>query len=106
MAIKKQIRIGILIKEFDALKNWELRIIDGILNDPSLNLVLLVNDGRKTEGRKNNFFTKLKKILNSKNTIGRILLTIQKKIESLICSLKQPLFSSVIEMEKAHFFIN
>lgn len=84
MAIKKQIRIGILIKEFDALKNWELRIIDGILNDPSLNLVLLVNDGRKTEGRKNNFFTKLKKILNSKNTIGRILLTIQKKIESLI----------------------
>jgi hypothetical protein len=39
-------RIGILIKDFAQLSNWELRIIDNIKNDFSLELSLLIKNGR------------------------------------------------------------
>ncbi len=39
-------RIGILIREFNKLQNWELRIIERIKNDPKLELTLLIKDGR------------------------------------------------------------
>lgn len=43
------LRIGILIKKFDQLQNWELRIIANIKKDPDLELVLLIKDGRIKE---------------------------------------------------------
>ena len=39
-------KIGILLKDLNALENWELRIIEEIMNTPNLALGLLVLDGR------------------------------------------------------------
>lgn len=36
------LKIGILIRDFESLENWELRIIEGIKNDPDLELTLLI----------------------------------------------------------------
>ena len=40
-------KIGILIKDFEMLENWELGIINEIIKDPTLELALLIQDGRK-----------------------------------------------------------
>ena len=44
-----KLRIGILIKKFNQLQNWELRIIANIKKDPDIELVLLIRDGRIKE---------------------------------------------------------
>ena len=75
-------RIGILIKDFELLGNWELTIIDKIIKDPSLELVLLIKDGRKSNDNPNNLNAKLKRLLKSRNVIGTILFKLQLKIES------------------------
>ena len=43
-----KIRIGIMIRDFESLENWELRIIEAVKNDPNLELALLMRDGRST----------------------------------------------------------
>ncbi|MFS4491340.1 hypothetical protein [Maribacter sp. 2308TA10-17] len=75
-------RIGILIKEFEALANWELRIVEGILKDPSLEIALLIQDGREGEDSPNTFKNRLKKLIKSKNILGTLLFAFQRKIES------------------------
>lgn len=72
------IRIGILIKEFGALRNWELRIINTILNDPSLELTLLIQDGREESS------SPMKRLLSSKNIIGSLMFFVQRKIEGVL----------------------
>ncbi len=42
-------KIGVLIRDFEILENWELRIIESIKNDPNLELSLLIKDGRPKE---------------------------------------------------------
>ncbi len=64
-------KIGILIQDFEKLDNWELRIIDEIKNNPSLELSLLIKDGRNEV-----------KVPKKKNVIGRILFRKQRKIEA------------------------
>jgi hypothetical protein len=73
-----KIRIGILIKEFGALRNWELRIINEILNDPSLELALLIQDGREKNS------SSLNRLLNKKNIIGSMMFFFQTKIEGVL----------------------
>ena len=63
-------RIGILIKDFAQLSNWELRIIDNIKNDSSLELSLLIKDGRSLKGR-----------FPFKTIISKVIFKIQKYIE-------------------------
>ena len=46
-----KLRIGILIREFKTLQNWELRIIENIKNDLNLELVILIKDGRENNDR-------------------------------------------------------
>lgn len=46
-------RIGILINKISLLENWELRIVEGIRNDPDLELVLLIKDGGITDKKEN-----------------------------------------------------
>jgi hypothetical protein len=74
-------KIGILIRDFDALRNWELRIIEGIRKSPALELNLLIKDGRQDI---NTGQSKLRRALKSKNFLGKIVFTLQTKIESLI----------------------
>lgn len=79
-------RIGILIREFNSLRNWELRIIDKIRKSPDLELVLLVKDGR-TEVQ--SFKSKLRRAWKAGNLIGKLLFVFQSKIESRIFKEKQ-----------------
>ena len=51
-------RIGIFIKEFERLENWELRVIDGIRKNPKFELRLLIQDIRFSgKNGKNEIYT-------------------------------------------------
>lgn len=76
-------KIGILIKNFEELSNWELRIINGIIQDSSLELALLIQDGRLGEDNPKTFKNKLKRLFKTRNIIGKILFSIQCKIERI-----------------------
>lgn len=75
-------KIGVLIRNFNDLRNWELRIIEGIIRDDSLELSLLIKDGRKD--KPNTFIKRLNRLFKSKNIIGGLMFTLQKKIESFL----------------------
>ncbi len=68
-------KIGFLIKSFDALANWELRIIDRIRRDPDMEIALLVQDGRPSDDGL------IAKLTQSKNLAGRIALSAQTALE-------------------------
>lgn len=74
-------RIGILIREFDSLRNWELRIIDQIRSNPDLDLVLLIKDGR-TEVQTAR--SKFRRAWKAGNLLGKLLFVFQSRVESLI----------------------
>ncbi len=65
------LKIGILIRAFDTLENWELRIIENIKKDPNLTLALLIKDGR---ARKEN-------IKSNYNSLNEVILKKQISIE-------------------------
>lgn len=77
-------RIGILIQEFEVLSNWELRIINEILKDPSLELALLIQDGREGNNSTKTLKSRLNRLLKSKNIFGKILFSLQTKIENFL----------------------
>ena len=64
------------------LDNWELRILHKIKNDTSLELTLLIKDGRKQTGESTG--DRLRKLMRSGNVIGKILFKAQTVIESKI----------------------
>ncbi len=80
-----QIKIGVLIREFDKLSNWELRTIDRVIKDPSLELALLIQDGRKGNDA-NPVKSKrgLKSLFGLGSLFGRLLLQLQAKVETKI----------------------
>lgn len=71
-----------MIKGFADLSNWELRVIQGIINDPQLKLALFIKDGRtkNTESFKERFT----KFISAKNSIGQLVLNLQVLIERKI----------------------
>lgn len=75
-------KIGILIKDFKKLKNWELRIIDEILKNPKHEISLLIQDGRKGKSDQKSLKNRIKRIFQSRNVIGRLLFKLQTIIES------------------------
>lgn len=81
-------KIGILIKEFEALSNWELRIIKEIINNSSLELALLIQDGREGNNNPKTLKNKLKRLFKSKNIVGKILFNFHEKIENKIFTEK------------------
>ena len=74
-------KIGILIKNFKLLGNWELRIIDEIIKSPHLELVLLIQDGRKGYDSPKSLKAKLRRLFKSRNLIGTLLFNLQLKVE-------------------------
>lgn len=72
--------IGILIRDFKDLSNWELRIIKQILEAPNLNLGLLVKDARSDYHQNNK--NRLKRLVNSRHILGKLILKLQVKLES------------------------
>jgi len=77
-------KIGILIRPYDRLSNWELRIINKIIKDENLELTLLIKDGREylenNKSTKNRFLN----LIKSKNTLAKFLFKIQTLIEQKI----------------------
>lgn len=73
------IKIGILIKDFEKLSNWELRIIEKIIGDQSLKLSVLIKDGRNSNVSNQN--SNLFQLLFSKNGLSKIIFKIQTRIE-------------------------
>jgi len=76
-----------MIRDFESLENWELRIIEAIKNDPNLELAILMRDGTNTDElkkRKLTFSQKLSqyiwkkqqrieegRYLNNKDTVNK-----------------------------------
>ena len=74
-------KIGVLIKKFEKLSNWELRVIDNILNHNELELSLLILDGREDYEIGKSLIGEFKRLLKSKNILGELILKIQIQIE-------------------------
>ncbi len=72
-------RIGILIRDFEALDDYDLRVVDGVFKNPSLELVLLVKDGRRELAAER---TSLMSRLKAHHFFGKVLLKIQHAVES------------------------
>ena len=81
MQKKEKLKIGILIKNFHFLQNYELRIIENIILDKSLELSLLIKDGRSVMKNDDNIKKKIKRLIKSKNIFGTLLFMIQVLIE-------------------------
>jgi hypothetical protein len=79
--MSKKIRIGILSRDFKSLDNWELRIIRRIIDDPDLEISLIIKDGREINGSK---IKKIIKIFKSKNLIEKSIFELQRNIEMLL----------------------
>ena len=83
---KKRIRIGVFIRKFETLRNFELKIINHILSDPEIELVLLIKDGRKDN---DSVTRKLYRNLFTKQIFANILFKIQNLIESKLFHFKE-----------------
>lgn len=77
-------KIGILIKKFENLSNWEFRIIDEIMNNQELELSLLIQDGRDGNEDPSSFKNRINRFFKSKHILGKFLFTIQVLIERKI----------------------
>lgn len=74
-------RIGIYIKEFDHLENWELRILHGLQIDPNLELCLLIqeNENLHNNGQTEEYQTRQAK--TTKQSFGDAILKLQIRLE-------------------------
>ncbi|MDR0721596.1 MAG: hypothetical protein LBF75_02210 [Treponema sp.] len=84
--MKGKLRIGILIGDIEKLKNWEYRILKGIIEHPNLELCLFIRDGRKQIHSLKN---RLKRNLLTTKIFANVLYTLQMKIESFVFKSKQ-----------------
>lgn len=80
----KILKIGILIREFQTLSNWELRIFDEILKNNNYEISLLIKDGRKGKNNPNNLYSRTKRLLKSKKIISSLIFNLQCKIEKYL----------------------
>ena len=78
------IKIGILLKNFNDLENYELRIIQKIFDDSELDLSLIILDGRTESKNPRSFKNKISRLIRSKNILGKLFYNIQYKIEKFI----------------------
>ena len=70
------IKIGVLIKDFNELRNFELRILKYIIDDPELELSVLFKDGRKLKNNSNLFYKIIRHIKRG-NFLSKGLLILQ-----------------------------
>ena len=75
------IKIGVLIKDFNELRNFELRILKYIIDDSELELSILFKDGRKLKNNSNVFYKIIRHIKRG-NFLSKVLLILQQYIEN------------------------
>ena len=80
----KRLKIGILIREFDNLSNWELRIIEKIMSDEYFELRLLIKDGRYGKESPGNFWYRLKNSFKTKKVLSTLIFKVQVIIENFL----------------------
>ena len=86
MTIERKLRIGILTRDDEDLSNWELRILKGIIDDPRLELVLYIKDGREYLRSTK---TRVKRNLLSPKVVSNLLFILQTKIEAYLFKEKK-----------------
>lgn len=95
-------RIGILFAEFKNLSNWQLRIIKAILDDPTLELVLVFGNDVTSNSQKTSSFRKV----ISKTSLGRLIIAFQVAIEKkvffkeMFCVDREELQNALINLPK------
>ena len=94
--LNSKIKIGILCKSIDKLRNFELRIIEHIFNNPNLELSLLIFDGRNKQGKRLNSVKSLN-VFKMNFYLSKILLKGQEIIEQKIFKLKNPIDIGMIK---------
>ena len=82
------IKIGILIKELKKLRNFELRILDNIIQDPQIELKVLIFDGRKKD---KGLLQKILKEIKSGTLFSKIIQKVQEKIETKLFKVSDKL---------------
>lgn len=70
-----------MIRDVESLENWELRIIDGIKNDPNLELALIIKDARLTDNTFNIKKDFISKEIEIRGVLGKKLLQSQMTFE-------------------------
>lgn len=90
------LKIGILIREFGDLSNWQLRIIQAILNEPTLELTLVIQEAKNQKGINRNSFSRA----FSKISLSQIVLSLQISIE------KKVFFKEVYSVDKESLIHN
>ena len=78
------IKIGILLKNFQNLENYELRIIKKIFDDNELKLSLIILDGRTRNDNPRSFKNRINRLIFSKNILGKLFYNIQYKVEKFL----------------------
>ena len=108
MQNKKTVSIGILSKELDKLRNFELRIIKKILNDSDLELKVLIFDGRKNK-KSGKLLHKILNALKLGRIISKTILKLQENIElSLFKTIdlveKKPIINELNGIEHIYLY--
>jgi hypothetical protein len=84
--METKLKIGILIRDIEKLRNFEYRIISGILDHPNLDLCLFIKDGRKET---KSLSSKINQNLFSVKFLANMLYFVQHKIESFLFKNKK-----------------
>jgi hypothetical protein len=85
-------KIGILYKDFNLLRNWELRIINELINNSSYSISLIIQDGRKV-GR----IKRILQFLKAKSKFKKIIFLLQSIIENKVYPHKISVNKGIIE---------
>ena len=78
----RKIKIGIFSKTIHALRPFEIKIFEEIINDENLELSVLFLDGRKKE--QESFIKRVIVLFKCSRLVARMILKIQELIEKLI----------------------
>lgn len=74
-------RIGVLTRDFDSLYNWQLRILEKIIENKDYELVVLIKDGRLDESYEETRYQKIRTFLKKKNLVGKFLFYAHARFE-------------------------
>jgi hypothetical protein len=85
-------KIGILYKDFNLLQNWELRIINELINNSSYSISLIITESRNVS-RKERIF----QFLKAKNKFTKIIFLLQSLVEKKVYPHKISVNKEIIE---------
>jgi hypothetical protein len=79
--IEKKLRIGMMIRDLEELENWQLRILEGVMEHPQLELSLFIKDGRND---KPSFASRFKRNILTTKAAANVLYRFQVRLENFL----------------------